>query len=124
MMLLQQSQLQHPTHQLLSTHGPKFCHCGICVDMPTKVESVCCRMGMDDGVCVMNDPKSGMANICLDEQVVRTAVSLARDLYAEDIEKNYNHDQMRHAAYKQYIFATAGNTGSGNRIVIPSCIVS
>lgn len=80
---------------------------------------------MDNGMCILNDgDESGMDTLVLNQNVVKTAVSAARDLYAEDIRSAYNNDQMRHQAYKQYVYATSGRTGLGNRVVVPSCVVS
>ena len=79
---------------------------------------------MTDGICVMHDSSSGMRKLCLDDQVVATAVTLARDLYAEDAHTRYTNDQMRHAAYKQYVYGLVGRTGAGNRVVVPACVVS
>jgi hypothetical protein len=92
--------------------------------MPTPQERLCCRRGLDEGECILHNEESGLSLTVLNQHVVQTAVSAARDLYAEDMKSAYNNDQMRHQAYKQYVYGTAGRTGSGNRVVVPSCVVS
>lgn len=90
--------------------------------MATTTENVCCRKRQPIGDCVLLD--DDMATVVLNHHVVKTAVSAARDQYADDIHQNYDNNRMRFQAYNQYVMATAGHTGSGNRIVIPSCVVS
>lgn len=105
--------------------APKFCKCGQCVAMPTKEENVCCRKGLTHGACVLHQENElNMATVVLDENVVKTAVSAARDLYADQIYTQYDNNRMRFQAYNQYVLATAGHIGSGNRIVVPACVVS
>lgn len=91
--------------------------------MPTAAERRCCRKGMPQGVCILHDEDSEMALVVLNQKVVTTAVSAARDLYAEGMHVGYSNDQLRHQAYRQYVYATAGRTGSGNRVVVPACVV-
>lgn len=101
---------------------PKFCKCGRCFTMATKMENVCCRKCQEPGDCVLIDKE--MATVVLNHNVVRTAVNTARELYADDLHPSYDNNRMRFQAYHQFVMATAGYTGSGNRIVVPSCVVS
>ncbi len=91
--------------------------------MPTAEENICCRKGMQHGPCILLDKETNMATVVLDHNVVQTAVSAARDLYASNIQRRYDNNSMRFQAYNQYVLATAGHTGSGNRIVVPACVV-
>ena len=91
--------------------------------MPTTEENICCRKGMQHGPCVLLDKETNMATVVLDHNVVQTAVSAARDLYADNIQRRYDNNRMHFQAYNQYVLATAGHTGSGNRIVVPACVV-
>jgi hypothetical protein len=106
------------------TTTPQFCKCGNCVWRENKKERLCCRKGMDKGVCTLDDPELHVRNLVLDQDVVLTAVNAARDMYANDLQAHYNNDQMRHHAYRQWVYSSVGKTGAGNRVVVPACIVS
>jgi hypothetical protein len=53
--------------------------------------------------------------------VVRTAINHEHNMLCE-YEWEYGSANMRHAAYRQFVYHIAGNTGKNRRLVIPSCV--
>lgn len=94
-----------------------WCRCGNCRLWPRiqSIEMRCCRTR--HGSCVLEDEE--LRTIVLRESVVRTAVSGREILFARRLtaDKVLENRQMRHQAYKQYVYFQVGRTGSGNRVV-------
>ena len=60
-------------------------------------------------------------NLCLDRNVLETAIKARSDIRAEELDFGMN--SFRKASYRQYILWRYGRLGKGNRKVVPSCVV-
>ena len=109
-----------PHHPLLrdGASRPKWCQCGRCREVENKKARVCCRRS--NGPCVLLED-SELRFLVLGSRCVRTAMNQARCLRHFDT-WDYNANNLRYQAYQQYVFATIGGTGRGNRVPIPACI--
>ena len=63
-----------------------------------------------------------MHTVVMDEDVVRAAVNLDRNVACEDT-WDHNPRSLRHQAYRQFVYHVAGTTGLRRRLIVPSCIV-
>ena len=106
-------------HPLLDgTSLPKWCFCGRCRPVINGKGRICCRS--TSGACVLLED-SDLRFLVLGSRCVRTALNQARCLRHQD-NWEYNAVNLRFQAYQQYIYATIGATGRGNRVPIPACI--
>ena len=65
---------------------------------------------------------SGELNdVVLRRNVLLVAIQHMNDLFAYNEQPGNNN--FRHAAYRQFVLWRFGHVGSGNRVVIPSCVV-
>lgn len=128
-------------HHPGSQHGValRWCNCGKCRPIPESKARVCCRD--DKGLCILQtDPE--LTFLVLQTRAVQTAVNAQHcNLHVGSWE--YSNRNMRYTAYRyvdyikqhfylfikqcptfcrQYIFATIGPTGKGNRVPVPSCV--
>ena len=92
-----------------------WCVCGICREMDTPIENVCCGVQQ----CVTNFQH--FFNICLDHMVLTVAIHNRSAIRADPLD--YSPASYRKAAYRQYILWAHGYLGRGNRRVVPSCVV-
>jgi hypothetical protein len=97
---------------------PSWCKCGRCRHVDNKKARICCRKTI--GRCVLLIDQE-LCSIVLGTRNVRTALNQARCLRHQDI-WDYEAPNLRFQAYQQYIYATIGTTGRGNRVVIPACV--
>ena len=95
--------------------SPPWCRCNMCRQMPTSKERKCCGQKR----CKTFEP--GVRNVCLNSQVVATAINSDCDTMVRT--PKHDNRNMRHAAYRQYVMHEYGHLGKGNRVVIPSCVV-
>lgn len=100
--------------------GLDWCKCGRCQQMPTPDEQVCCRKSV--GTCITITSAAQIGTAVLDLHVLVAAVHNRNDLFAlqDDIRSNRT---LRHTSYRQFVLWKYGYLGSGNRVVIPSCVV-
>jgi len=96
-----------------------WCHCGHCRQMPRPEEQLCCRR--THGNCLLETAARDINDVVLRRSVILVAVRDMNDVFA------YNNqpanDNFRHAAYRQFVLWRYERLGSGNRVVIPSCVV-
>ena len=92
-----------------------WCVCGLCRRMPDGRENVCCRKR----TCVTSYVI--LSNICLHREVLVLAIRATCDIRADV--PDYSTNSYRKAAYRQYVLWKYGKLGSGNRRVVPSCVV-
>lgn len=100
---------------------PSWCKCSRCTQMPTEEEQVCCRTKV--GPCILVTAASDIRTVVLDRRVLAAAVNCRNDLFALRDDIN-SHRTLRHTAYRQYVLWKFGRLGAGNRVVIPSCVVT
>lgn len=93
----------------------EWCICRVCRRMPDEQENVCCKKR----TCVTSYVM--FSNNCLDRGVLELAIRARCDIRAE--ETDYSAQSYRKAAYRQYALWKYGKLGSGNRKVLPSCVV-
>ena len=60
--------------------------------------------------------------ICLDRDVLKLQILARSDMRAEPIEFSMN--SYRKAAYQQYALWKYGKLGSGNRRILPACVLA
>ncbi|KAJ8032365.1 P2X purinoceptor 7 [Holothuria leucospilota] len=94
----------------------EWCRCGHCRDMPTDIESVCCRRRV--GACVTSNAHFG--SLIIDPGALGLAMAQRMDLQLGDRPGN---NAYRHAAYKSYIYWKCGPTRRHNKVIIPACAV-
>ena len=99
--------------------APPWCHCGRCREMPRPEEQLCCRRR--DGPCILQTAQRDINAVVLGRNVLLVAIRHMNDLFAYD--EQPGNDSYRHAAYRQYVLWRFNRLGSGNRVVIPSCVV-
>ena len=107
-------------HHPAPDHGQviRWCFCGRCRPMTVSKARVCCRTST--GLCILDsDPE--LCEIMLNTRSVVTAINSQRMLLNSS-NWDYSNPNMRHAAYKQYIYATLGRIGKGVRVPVPSCV--
>lgn len=98
-----------------------WCLCDCCEVMESEIESLCCQetneIGHDlsDNKCVTLSKE--YQTVCLELSVLKTALA------AMSNENNYENNNLRFAAYKQYIYWIYSRLGKHVRRVIPSCVV-
>ncbi|XP_062568754.1 P2X purinoceptor 7-like [Saccostrea cucullata] len=97
---------------------PSWCTCSRCREMPTLMERVSCGRCPEQCTTLLPD----FHVLCLDEAVLALARLYREDVLALPTDEDYNRAN-RHSAYRQYILWSYGKLGSGNRKVIPSCII-
>uniref|UniRef100_A0A4W3JL13 P2X purinoreceptor 7 intracellular domain-containing protein n=1 Tax=Callorhinchus milii TaxID=7868 RepID=A0A4W3JL13_CALMI len=103
-----------------SSSIPDWCLCGLCREMLTDIEKVCC--GKTEQHCI--SISSAMANLCLNEAVLQLMLNYRNELFGLHAFSNDSHNsELRHAAYRQYIMWQHGCLGTGNKRIIPSCCV-
>jgi hypothetical protein len=95
---------------------PDFCLCGRCSFRSRGLERRCCRS--ERSVCTL---ESEDFKKVVDPVVVRTAVNSERNAVCED-RWQYDNVNMRHTAYRQFVYLVAGNVGLKRRLIIPSCV--
>jgi hypothetical protein len=95
---------------------PDFCMCGQCSQQSICAERHCCREKR--GRCVLQD--SAMQKV-IDPDVVKVAINLDHHNLCEDAWEHGNNN-MRHAAYRQFVLYVTGNTGRHRRVIVPSCV--
>lgn len=107
-----------PHHPVVGTGKPKTCKCGRCRPVKNSKARNCCRD--TPGRCVLLWDHE-LRGIVLGSRAVRAALNQARCLRHQD---SWDHENanLRFQAYQQYIYATIGTTGSGNRVPIPACV--
>ena len=96
-----------------------WCHCGRCRQMPRPEEQLCCRRRA--GECILQTAHNELNDVVLRRNVLRVAVRHMNDLFAYN--EQPGNDNFRHAAYRQFVLWRFDRLGSGNRVVIPSCVV-
>ncbi|XP_043566173.1 uncharacterized protein LOC122560045 [Chiloscyllium plagiosum] len=103
-----------------STEIPSWCVCGLCREMPTDIEKVCC--GKTEEHCISTS--CAMANLCLNDAVLYLMLMYRNELFGLHSlpAENYNRE-LRHAAYRQYIMWQHGRLGTNSKRIIPSCCV-
>ena len=92
-----------------------WCVCGKCKRMPTNKENECCKL------LPCASTSEDFQIICLHYSVLTLAIHNCEDVYADGVP--YSQARYRKAAYRQYVLNKYGHLGSGNRRIIPSCIV-
>jgi hypothetical protein len=114
----------------------EWCKCRICKPMPTDHESLCCAESEVIGKvkanyeCVTENPifsslivfKEAL-NILRHQTIRKTKSNKKKNsLAATELPNN----SWRYLAYKQFVLWVNANValGSGNRVVIPSCVVN
>ena len=108
--------MQH--HPLVGEDIPEWCKCERCRPVQNTKARICCRTTA--GRCILLEDAE-LRFLVLGSRSVRTALNQARCLNFQET-WNYNPANLRFQAYKQYIYATNGCTGRGNRVPIPACI--
>ena len=98
------------------------CNCGRCVEMPTDREQLCCR-SRSRGRCVLVTASTVMARTIMDQVTLEVAVQTNNIVYA-DRDDHHQNVNLRHMAYRQYVIWYYGKLGAGNRVVVPSCVVT
>ena len=96
-----------------------WCHCGRCRQMPRPEEQLCCRRRA--GECILQTAHNELNDVVLRRNVLLVAVRRMNDLFAYN--EQPGNDNFRHAAYRQFVLWRFDSLGSGNRVVIPSCVV-
>ncbi|XP_057290742.1 P2X purinoceptor 7-like [Hydractinia symbiolongicarpus] len=96
--------------------NPGWCVCGQCIEMEEERDQVCCQNN------IKNHENAEFRHLILDDRVLDLAMRGNSDWlqYPFDPEENAC---WRYTAYRQYIMWFWGHLGSGNRKVIPSCIL-
>jgi len=106
---------QQPQSQNPEPRGLSWCVCGKCRAMPTSAENVCCRKRP----CITTTET--FDNSVLNTDVLSIAIVSGADVMAHTPE--YTPTAYRKAAYRQWVMWQHGYLGSGNRRVVPSCVV-
>ena len=96
-----------------------WCHCGRCRPMPRPEEQLCCRKRA--GLCILQTAEVEIDDVVLRRNVLLVAIRHTNDLFAYN--EQLNNNNFRHAAYRQFVLWRFNRLGSGNRVVIPSCVV-
>ena len=96
-----------------------WCHCGRCRQMPRPEEQLCCRRRA--GECILQTAHNELNDVVLRRNVLLVAVRHINDLFAYN--EQPGNDNFRHSAYRQFVLWRFDRLGSGNRVVIPSCVV-
>ena len=92
-----------------------WCDCGQCVTRENLEELKCCKLRN----CITSYRL--FENLCLDCNVLETAIKARADIRAEELDFGMN--SYRKASYRQYTLWRYGRLGKGNRKVVPSCVV-
>ncbi|XP_065914330.1 P2X purinoceptor 7-like [Dysidea avara] len=94
------------------SNAPHWCKCGKCRSMPQPSENVCCK----NRVCVTTSEV--FRQVVLDPHILAVCIVSRSTIYADV--PDYSSSSYRWAGYRQW---QCGYLGSGNRKVIPSCVV-
>ena len=73
------------------------------------------------GRCLCQKSSSAADGRSDGRNVLLVAIQHINDLFAYN--EQPGNDNFRHAAYRQFVLWRFGHLGSGNRVVIPSCVV-
>ena len=87
--------------------------------MPLPEEQLCCRRAV--GRCLLQTAEGELNDVVFRRNVLLVAIHHMNDLFAYN--EQPGNDNLRHAAYRQFVLWRFGHLGSGNRVVIPSCVV-
>ena len=93
----------------------EWCKCAHCQEMETIVENNCCGFKK----CVTTYWLFGKC--CLDKDCPILSIKAWADIRADD--QNFESDNYRKAAYRQFTLWKYGQLGKGNQRVVPSSIV-
>lgn len=98
---------------------PGWCFCGHCREMLLPEEQLCCRRRA--GRCILLLSADVFRTSILNRNTLEIAVANRNDIFVYN--EAPSNDNLRHAAYRQYVLYKHGALGKGNRVVIPSCVV-
>ena len=105
-----------------------WCSCGNCPAMTTETESVCCKevpeilQKMGTHGCITDHLSFDV--VCLDPEVLQTALVAMRDVRFEDFDVPVPQRMLHLAAYRQFTWWIHTRLGRSVRRVIPACAVS
>ena len=106
----------------------RWCKCRKCPPMSTDKESVCCRE-LDEAHSKIGDHScitcnSSFERVCLDSEVLQTALVAMRDVRFEDYQNPIPQRTFRLAAYRQFTWWIHTRLGRSVRRIIPACVVT
>lgn len=109
------SQLSWLMQSTRSPECPRWCCCGQCNLTQKSHEQLCCRS--TDGPCITTT--YWFKKLVLSRETLNKAL-LYEDPFL-DVKGDNTRNQLRHAAYKQYVHWRFGSFELEDRAVIPSC---
>ncbi|KAI6076156.1 P2X purinoceptor 7 [Aix galericulata] len=109
------SQLSWLMQSTRSPECPRWCCCGQCNLTQKSHEQLCCRS--TDGPCITTT--YWFKKLVLSRETLNKAL-LYEDPFL-DLKGDNTRNQLRHAAYKQYVHWRFGSSELEDRAVIPSC---
>ena len=106
---------QEPEQNPVSEEQQSWCKCGVCQNMPTPEENLCCSRVR----CVTC--YTSFSTICLDRDVLEVVIKARCDIRADEFD--FSAESFRKAGYRQFTIWKYGKLGRGNRRVLPACVV-
>jgi hypothetical protein len=101
------------------SNKPDWCKCGNCREH-FAIERHCCSSSIDQPCVLQSD--TNLRNIVLNEAAVTTAIN-ACNVRLHERQWRYANNEMRYAAYRQYVFYKLGHLGKSVRVCPPSCVL-
>ncbi|XP_065068396.1 uncharacterized protein LOC135693758 [Rhopilema esculentum] len=108
--------IQSPNPEANRPMALPWCKCGVCTEMGKEEENKCCKRT----ICVTSYYM--FKKLCLDRDVLKLNITARCDLRADHM--TFTMNSFRKAAYRQFALWKYGHLGSGNRRILPACVVT
>ena len=100
-----------------ATYSLDWCRCGWCQPMGDPVDQLCRRR--HQGACTLTINANEFSVIVFHKENLGVPIDNRNDVLAL-LTHEPNHDNLRHASYRQYVLWRFDQLGQGKRVVIPA----